>query len=96
MSIEISDKKIIYKYIYICSRSSRFVYPFSPYTRIFKVSTRVCTIKNKMVEGFLETKIFRNAHTDTRAQQLLFESSEGSTKVPSVTIDGTLVGLRVY
>ncbi len=37
--------------------------------RIFKVSTRMCTIKNKMAEGFLETKIFRNAHTDTRAQQ---------------------------
>ncbi len=53
----------------------------------FKVSTRMCTIKNKMAEGFLETKIFRNAHTDTRAQQYLFESSEGSTKVPSVSID---------
>ncbi len=37
--------------------------------RVFKVSTRMCTIKNKMAEGFfLETKIFRNAHTDTRAQ----------------------------
>ncbi len=36
--------------------------------RVFNVSTRMCTIKNKMAEGFLETKIFRNAHTDTRAQ----------------------------
>ncbi len=26
--------------------------------RVFKVSTRMCTIKNKMAEGFLETKIF--------------------------------------
>ncbi len=34
---------------------------------VFNVSTRMCTIKNKMAEGFLETKIFRNAHTDTRA-----------------------------
>ncbi len=68
MSIEISI------YIYICSRSSRLVYPFSPYTpeaplkiilkfystvylgypgilmfaavRVFKVSTRMYTIKN--------------------------------------------------
>ncbi len=37
--------------------------------RVFKVSTRMCTIKNKMAECFLETKIFRNAHTDKRAQQ---------------------------
>ncbi len=37
--------------------------------RVFKVSARMCTIKNKMAEGFLETKIFRNAHTDTRSQQ---------------------------
>ncbi len=36
--------------------------------RVFKVSTRMGTIKNKMAEGFLETKIFRNAHTDMRAQ----------------------------
>ncbi len=36
---------------------------------VFKVSTRMGTIKNKMAEGFLETKIFRNAHTDMRAQQ---------------------------
>ncbi len=49
-----------------------------------------------MAEGFLETKIFRNAHTDTRAQQKLFESSEGSTKVPSVSLDGKLVGLQLY
>ncbi len=63
---------------------------------VFKVSTRMCTIKNKMAEGFLETKIFRNAHTDTGAQQQLFDSSEGSTKVPSVSIDGTLVGLQLY
>ncbi len=32
-------------------------------------TVRMCTIKNKMAEGFLETKTFRNAHTDTRAQQ---------------------------
>ncbi len=65
--------------------------------RVFKVSklTRMCTIKNKMADGFFETKIFRNAHTDTRAQQWLFESSEGSTKVPSVSIDGTLVGQQL-
>ncbi len=37
--------------------------------RVFNVSTRMCTIKNKMAEGLLETKIFRNAHTDTRVQQ---------------------------
>ncbi len=61
--------------------------------RVFKVSTRMGTIKNKMC---LETKIFRNAHTDTRAQQQLFESSEGSTKVPSVSLDSTLVGLQLY
>ncbi len=30
------------------------------------VSTRMGTIKNKMAEGF--SKVFRNAHTDTRAQ----------------------------
>ncbi len=71
MSIEISDIYIIYIYIYISSRSSRFVYPFSPYTqeallkiilivylgypgivmfatvRVFKVSTRMCTIKKR-------------------------------------------------
>ncbi len=35
---------------------------------IFNVSTRMCTIKNKMAEGFLDTKVFRNAHTDTKAQ----------------------------
>ncbi len=33
---------------------------------VFNVSTRMCTIK--MAEGFLDTKVFRNAHTDTRAQ----------------------------
>ncbi len=49
-----------------------------------------------MEEGFLEIKIFLNAHTDTRAQKQLFESSKGSTKVSSVSIDGTLVGLQLY
>ncbi len=32
---------------------------------IFTLSTRMCIIKNKMADGFLETKVFRNAHTDT-------------------------------
>ncbi len=40
--------------------------------RVFNVNARMCTIK-KMAElapeGFLETEIFRNAHTDTRVQQ---------------------------
>ncbi len=36
--------------------------------RACALSTRMCTIKIKMAEGFLETKVFRNAHTDTRAQ----------------------------
>ena len=35
---------------------------------VFKVSMRMCTIKNKVAEGSLDTKVFRNAHTDTRAQ----------------------------
>ncbi len=35
---------------------------------VFNLSTRMCTIKNKMAEGFLETNVFRNARTDTRAQ----------------------------
>ncbi len=35
---------------------------------VFTLSTRMCTIKNKMVEGFLETKVFRNVRTDMRAQ----------------------------
>ncbi len=34
---------------------------------VFNVSTRMCTIK-KMAAGFLDTKVFRNVHTDTRAQ----------------------------
>ncbi len=33
---------------------------------VYTFSTRMCTIKNKMAEGFLETKVFRNARTDTR------------------------------
>ncbi len=28
----------------------------------------MCTIKIKMAEGFLDTKVFRNTHTDTIAQ----------------------------
>ncbi len=80
--------------IYICSRSSRLVYPFYPYTpetplkiilKIYSIleisgNFNVCdssrfqcystrNVQNKMAEGFLENKIFRNAHTDTRAQQ---------------------------
>ena len=35
---------------------------------IFNVSMHMCTIKNKMAEGFLDTKVFKNARTDTRAQ----------------------------
>ncbi len=57
-----------------CARFARsfIVYPgilMFAAVRVFKVSTCMCTIKNKMAAGFLETKIFRNAHTDTRAQQ---------------------------
>ncbi len=44
------------------------VYSRYPAVCIFNVSMRMCTIKNKMAEGFLDTKVFRNAHTDTRAQ----------------------------
>ncbi len=44
-----------------------------------------------MAEVFLDTKVFKNAHADTRA--LLFESSEGD---PSVSIDSTLVRLQLY
>ncbi len=44
--------------------------------RLGLVSTRI----HKMAEGFLETKIFRSAHTES----------------PSVSIDGTLVGLQLY
>ncbi len=36
---------------------------------VFNVSTRRCTIKNKMADVFLDTKVFRNTHTDRRAQQ---------------------------
>ncbi len=35
---------------------------------VFTLSSCMCTIENKMAEGFLETKVFRNARTDTRAQ----------------------------
>ncbi len=30
--------------------------------RVFNFSMRMCAIKYKMAEGFLKTKIFRNAH----------------------------------
>ncbi len=41
-----------------------------------------------MAEDFLDT---RNPHTDTKAW---FESREGNTKHPSVSIDGTVRTLR--
>ncbi len=54
------DTRLIYE-IYIYPGNLMFAA-----VRVFKVSTRMCTIKNKMAECCLET---RNAHTDTRAQQ---------------------------
>ncbi len=60
---------------------------------VFNVSTRMGTIKIKWRKV---SKVFRNAHTDTRAQLLLFEISEGSTKVSSASVDRTLVGLQSF
>ena len=74
----------IYNYICVvrvsCVPFFLAVYPgkiilvYSRYPGIFmfafyhSVRARMCTIKNIMAEGFLETKVFRNALTDTRAQ----------------------------
>ncbi len=64
---------------------------------ILNVSTYMCTIKNKMVEGFLDTKVFfKCPHRHERPAGVIFESSEGSTKDLSVSIDGTLVALQLY
>ncbi len=45
---------------------------------VFNLSTRMGTIKNKMAEGFLETKVFRNARepscSDLRAARALLRS----------------------
>ncbi len=51
------------------------------------VSMCMCTINN-MTEGFLDPKVFRDTDTDTRAQLQRSESSEGSTKDPSVSTYG--------
>ncbi len=54
---------------------------------VFNVGTRMGTIKNKMAEGFLETL---ETLTHTR------KPSCSDLRLPSVSIDGTLVGLQLY
>ncbi len=66
------------------------IFPYTPET---PVKIILCIINNKMAEGFLR---FLEALTQTQEQLVLFESSEGSTKYPNVSIDGTLVGLQLY
>ncbi len=61
---------------------------------VFNVSTRMCTIKNKMAKGFLPR--FLETFTQTREPSSSYLRAAMAQKVPSVSIDGTLVGLQVY